>query len=236
MPSVPRYMIIEDACTFHVTWQCHDLQFFLENERSKRLYYNLLLEHKDRYRVKIYSYCFMSNHPHLTGYCEDKHLFSDFFRIVNSLFARKYNRWHGRRGQVVMDRFKSPRIDTSGDHLQVMFYNDLNPSRAGMVTHPSEYEWSSFHYYAFGQNDPLITPAPCYLELGRSPEERQKVYCSMVADILRCDWKEKKPYSSIWFIGNPEWVRRKSRDLRRARVQKIRDWLERRDAAFSNSS
>ena len=32
--------------------------------------------------------------------------FSDFFRVVNNLFARKYNKRHKRRGQVVMDRFK----------------------------------------------------------------------------------------------------------------------------------
>src|SRR3989338_11405826 len=112
MPTCPRYMIIEDHSYFHVTWQCHNKDFLLHFDWAKKLYYELLCQFKDRYKIQIYSYCFMSNHPHITGYCEEKELFSDFFRIVNSLFARTYNKMMKRRGQVVMDRFKSPKIET----------------------------------------------------------------------------------------------------------------------------
>jgi putative transposase len=148
----------------------------------------------------------MSNHPHLTGYCQDKKLLSDFMRTVNSLFARIYNKKSQRRGQVVMDRFKSPTIHTEFNHLQVMYYIDLNPKRAHIVCHPQEYKWSSYRYYAFGKADPLLTPAPCYLNLGDTPALRQKNYRMMVEAILKDDWKEKKPYSSAPFIGDPQWV------------------------------
>jgi REP-associated tyrosine transposase len=234
MPSLPRYAILDHHSTFHVTWQCHNRDWLLDSDWAKRLYYNLLLKYKDCYRVRIYSYCFMSSHPHLTGYCDDKNLLSDFFRTVNSLFARIYNKSRRRKGQVVMDRFKSPRIETEADHLKVMFYNDLNPKRARVVIHPKDYAWSSFHFYAYGKEDPLLTTAPCYLLLGRTPKERQEIYRKMVKEILKNDWKEKRPYSSVYFIGNPEWVQKKNQEIEEIRQQKWTEWKERFKRKFAS--
>lgn len=232
MANLPRYAFIEDGSTFHVTWQCHNKDWLLDSDWAKKLYYQLLLKYKDRYQVQIYSYCFMSNHPHLTGRCEDKTLFSDFFRVVNSCFAKGYNKRRSRRGQVVMDRFKSPRIETDADLLKVMFYVDLNPKRAGMVMHPQDYAWSSYLYYAHGKEDPLLTPAPSYLALGLNVQERQMSYRMMVEEILKADWKERKPYSSVGFIGNPDWVTEKNRALQDVKAQKLAAWKEKYRAKF----
>ena len=225
MANLPRYALIEDGSTFHVTWQCHNKDWLLGTDEAKALYYHLLLRFKNRYKIQFYSYTFMSNHPHMTGICQDKKLFSDFFRVVNSLFAKSYNRQKGRRGQVIMDRFKSPRIETDADLLKVMHYIDLNPKRAGMVDHPEQYKWTSYRYYAYGEADPLLTPAPSYLGLGMTDKDRQSCYQKMVDEILKNDWKEKKSYSSAPFIGNPDWVIQKNRRLKeiiaenRARLQ-----------------
>jgi Transposase and inactivated derivatives len=235
MPSYPRYAIIFNRSTFHVTWQCHNRSWLLKEDWAKRLYYNLLLKYKDRYRISIYSYCFMSSHPHLTGYCEDKKLFSDLFRLVNGLFARIYNKKMRRRGQVVMDRFKSPRIEKDTDQLMVMFYNDLNPKRARMVVHPKDYGWSSYHYYAFGKTDPLLTPAPSYLKLATENEERRKIYRKMVEAILLDDWKEKKPYSSAPFIGDPEWVKVRFEALQLFNKSRRIKWKEEFKAKFETA-
>lgn len=207
MATHPRYLIVFDGSVFHVTWQCHNLKFLLEKEWVKQKYYDLLLKYKDRYGVTIFSYCFMSNHPHLSGHCSDKKLFSDFFRTINSQLARSYNRKVKRRGQMVMDRFKSPVIESQGELLKVMMYIDMNPKRACMVNHPQEYKWSSFAHYAYGKKDPLITEPECYLSLGKTPKDRQREYLKMVEYILKHDWKEKKNYSRTCFIGSPDWVK-----------------------------
>jgi putative transposase len=227
MPTLPRYSILENHCTFHITWQCHNKSWLLRSDAAKKLYYDLLVKYKDRYRVKFYSYCLMSNHPHLTGTCEDISLLSDLFRLVNSLFARIINKRCKRRGQVVMDRFKSPVIHTDFDHLQVMFYIDLNPKRAKMVEHPKDYRWSSFHYYSYGKEDPLITPAPSYLNLGDSPRLRRKNYLLMITKILGNDWKEKRPYSSVAFIGNPDWVQARMDQLKTFQSLQRKSWRTR---------
>lgn len=131
-----------------------------------------------------------------------------------------------------MDRFRSPKIETFADLEKVMFYIDLNPNRANMVSHPKDYQWTSYHHYAFGREDPLITQAPSYKDMGRTTEERQRTYITMVEDILKADWEMKKEYSSIPFIGNPDWVSKKYQKLREIRRQKHLEWRQRFEARF----
>ena len=197
-------MIVCDGCSFHVTWQCHNRDWLLCENWAKQLYYDLLLKYKDKYGVRFHSYQLMENHPHLTGTMTTKENFSALFRVVNNLFARKYNRRKKLRGQVVMDRFKSPRIEDDAHMLWVMAYSDLNGVRCKRDQQPDDAKWSSYAYYAHGKSDPLITPAPSYFTLGNTPEDRQKTYRGMVGELIRQD---KINISNTCFIGNPDWVK-----------------------------
>ncbi len=201
----PRYTIVCDGSSFHVTWQCHNRDWLLREEWAKQLYYGLLLQYKDKYGIQIHSYQLMENHPHLTGTMTTKEGFSDFFRTVNNLFARKYNKRSKRRGQVVMDRFKSPRIQDDVYMLRAMTYGDLNGVRCGRDRGPRDARWSSYSYYAYGRDDPLISPATSYLALGETARERQRAYRAMVRELMRQD---RINISNTCFIGDPDWVRR----------------------------
>lgn len=126
-----------------------------------------------------------------------------------------------------MDRFKSPVIQTDTELLKVMQYIDLNPKRAQIAPHPKDYRWSSYHYYAHGKKDPLLTPPEMYLKMGPTPKARQKIYREMVEAVLKNDWKEKRPYSSTSFIGNPIWVEFKSQQLQAFQKRQRKEWKER---------
>jgi putative transposase len=207
MAHLARYLIISDDSYFHVTWQCHNKQFLLESDWARRVYYSLLLANKDKYGVTIYAYCFMSNHPHLVGHCRERELLSRFFQKVNSSFAKALNKRLGRRGQIVMDRFKSPCIQTSEYLFEVWKYVELNPVRAEMVSNPKDYHWSSYRFYAFGEADALVTAIPCYESLGDSPKERQDNYRKIIKEILLAEGHlQPKNYSSVYFIGDPGWI------------------------------
>jgi len=125
-----------------------------------------------------------------------------------------------------MDRFKSPKIDSEKYLFEVMRYIELNPCRAKMVTDPKEFRWSSFNYYAYGQKDPLLTPAPCYLWLGNTDEERQIKYRELVYELLITEGVKKKNYSVVHFIGNPQWVIENNSRLREIIKEKKRLKLE----------
>ncbi|MFA4874014.1 MAG: transposase [bacterium] len=211
MAYLPRYEIIHDDAFFHVTWQCHNRDWLLQWDWAKRAYYDLLLKYKDKYGVEIHAYNFMDNHPHLAGHLQSKENFSAFFRVVNSQFARIVNKQLERRGQVVMDRFKSPLIESDEHMLTAMAYIDLNQHRVKKVTHPCRNDWSSYQYYAYGKADKLITPSPSYLALGRSPLERQREYRAIVAALI--ENRRLMNISYTHFIGDPGWVIKKYREL-----------------------
>jgi len=221
MAYLPRYEIICDDAHFHVTWQCHNRDWLLKWDWAKKAYYDLLIRYKDKYGVRIHAYNFMDNHPHLAGHLENKEKFSAFFRVVNSRFARIVNRQLGRRGQVVMDRFKSPIIESDEHMLTVMAYVDLNQHRAGKVPHPRKNDWSSYRYYAYGKPDPLITPSPSYLALGRTPMERQGEYRAIVQSLI--EHRKVVNISRTCFIGDPDWVLRKYRELCERLGRKVTD-------------
>jgi len=232
MANYPRGLIVYDGSVFHVTWKCHNEDWLLSSEFAKRLYYELLVKYKDLYGIQIFSYCFMDNHPHLTGQCETQEKFSDFFRVVNSCFARKLNRYLKRKGQAVMDRFKSPVMETDEDLMSVIIYNDLNPFRTIKRIHPRDFKWSSYHQYAYGKSDPLLTEPECYKEMGKTPKERQRNYRFMIDEILKNDHRLPKcPYrdkgSPLCYVGNPEWVKERHSKLREVVYQKRKEWEDR---------
>ena len=68
-----------------------------------------------------------------------------FVKEVKERFSRWYNKRHGRRGTLWMDRFKSVIVEGKGEALRTMAaYIDLNPLRAGLVKDPKDYRWCGY--------------------------------------------------------------------------------------------
>lgn len=203
---------------------------------AKKFYYDLLLKYKEKYRVSFYSYHFMDNHIHLSGKIEGtKEAFSAFFQVVNSILAKEINKQFKRRGQVILDRFKSPCIQSDQALLCVMTYQDLNSWRVDRVKHPRDATWSSYRFYAYGEEDALITPAPSYLGFADSSEERQKIYREMVERIMDNDGRARRNYSAVRFIGDPDWVLRRECELKEAMRLKREAYLRRQRRIYSQS-
>lgn len=180
-----RESILENSSMFHITWQCHNQDWLLENEWPKKLYYELLLKHRKKYGLIFYGYQFMENHIHLAGKLTELETFSNYFRLINNLFARNLNHRLKRRGQVIMDRFLSLPIKDDRHMLAVLSYMDSNGVRAGRDKTPEESIWSSYRHYAYGDSDSLIDTAPTYFTLSNTPKERQVEYRQLVMVQLR---------------------------------------------------
>lgn len=219
MARLPRYLILEDKATFHITWKCHNETWLLDDMKIKKYYYDLLLNYKKKYQIKIHSYAFLSNHIHLCGTLSKLEQLYLFMKTTNSLLAKKVNHLFSRKGQVILDRYKSPRIQSDRHLLSVMTYVDLNPVRASICHSPQQYPYSSYRYYAYGEEDPLLDPPDCYLELGATPEERQTRYREMV-QALRKEDRSKREFTRVIFIGNPEWVIKRYEKIKSYREEK----------------
>ena len=72
------------------------------------------------------------------------HDLSEFMKTLLQRFTCWFNRTHERTGTLWEQRYKSV-IVQSGDAARTMAaYIDLNPVRAGMVSDPADYRWSSY--------------------------------------------------------------------------------------------
>ena len=130
-----------------------------------------------------------------------------------------------RRGQVVMDRPKTPVIENNQFLNNVMLYLDLNPVATKKPVHPKDCEFTSYHYYTYGKQDPQIDPSPPFLALGMDDMTRREVYRTMVEDIISVHLENKIDLEAfeeaVCFLGSPEFVVKKHKELQdRLKIRK----------------
>jgi len=119
--------------------------FFSDADRCH--FYLLMQEGVERFGHRVHAFCLMSNHVHLLIQVSEIPL----SRIMQNLSFR-YTRWINKRqrrtGHLFQGRFKAILVDADSYLLELVRYIHLNPVRAGVVGHISEYPWSSHAAYA----------------------------------------------------------------------------------------
>lgn len=132
---------------FHVMVQGINKKYIFERSIDKEEYLSLLLRHKEKFKIMLLAYCIMDNHAHLLIYTDEINEMSKYMRVVNSMFAKDYNRATGRVGYVFRDRFNSQYIDNKEYLLKCLRYIHMNPVKANMVASPEEYKYSTHSDY-----------------------------------------------------------------------------------------
>jgi putative transposase len=144
---------------------------------ADRLHYlRLLAKFAVEHACQVHAYVLMTNHFHLLVTPEGDESVSRMMKAVNERYVRAFNKRHRRTGTLWEGRFKSTVVETDRYLFNLYRYIELNPVRAGMVTRPDEYEWSSHAANAFGTQSALVTPHRSFLEIAPDPEERRLRY------------------------------------------------------------
>lgn len=141
MPSAAR--IVVPGFPHHVVHRGHDRQPIFRRSGDYERYLATLAEFKDRYRVKVYAYCLMTNHVHLLLEPADGHGMARLMRRAAGRHTRRLNAREGRRGTLWEGRYGSSVVDRDAYLLNCVRYIELNPVRAGLVRDPAGYAWSS---------------------------------------------------------------------------------------------
>lgn len=179
---LPRPYVLPVQSLFHFMWRAINGEFFLSSDEVKRAFLDSLFRFLGRSggEVLVYAFVVMSNHFHGAGeLLGDSRPFSCWMRSANSSFAQWLNRKLNRRGPVAQDRPKTVVAEDQQQLKRLMFYIDWNPVRAGMCDHPSEYPFSSYRFYAYGEVNAWtqhLTQPPWYRELGDDDHTRQRRY------------------------------------------------------------
>jgi len=99
----------------------------------------------------IHAYCLMPNHVHLLLTPSREDSCSQLMKQLGQRYAQYFNKRYGRTGTLWEGRFRSCIVNTASYLIACYRYIELNPVRAGIVSHPSLYPWSSYALNTSGE-------------------------------------------------------------------------------------
>jgi len=100
-----------------------------------------------RKRVRMIAYCIMPTHLHLFLEQKEQNGISVFMNHVLISYTRYFNIKHNRKGPLWESRFKNSLVVSDEYALHLTRYIHLNPSTAGLVGDPEEWDYSSYREY-----------------------------------------------------------------------------------------
>ena len=208
MPRLPRIRLPD--IPFHIVQRGNNRcrTFFCDADR--REYLSLLERISQRYESYIHAFVLMSNHVHLLMTARDADGISLTMQYLGSSYARHINRTRKRTGTLWESRYKSSPIDSDFYCLACYRYIELNPVRAGMVSDPIDYSWSSHRDNVGQRASSIIAPHATYLALGQSRDERCRRYRRLfddqlprfALDAIRCGSAKGSPVGSSEFAND----------------------------------
>lgn len=132
---------------YHITIRGNNKQSILKDNEDKGLFLDSLGKFKVRFKFRLYAFVLMNNHVHLVIETDHEVNISKIMQAVALSYSVKFRKKYPYSGHVWQGRFKSNIIDDDRYILECINYIHNNPVRAGMVSKPEDYFWSSYHFY-----------------------------------------------------------------------------------------
>ncbi|MBU2575085.1 MAG: transposase [Elusimicrobia bacterium] len=163
-------------------------ELFLDDS-DRREYLKLLGDKALEFCLTVHAYVLMTNHVHLLMETSQPNLSEAMCRL-NFDYSSYFNKRHGRTGHLFETRFKSRLVQKDRYFLAVLRYIHLNPVKAGLVTNPESYAWSSHRAYLFGGDNIVKSPGNVLSMFSNVLENRLKQYQEFLAEgVPEKEWK-----------------------------------------------
>lgn len=174
MPRMGRLII--PNFPHHVIHRGHNRQTLFACNDDFRYYLDNLAEWKNKLGCRLYAYCLMTNHVHLVvDPGDDPESLAKLMKRVAGRQTRYVNRLEGRSGTLWEGRYRSSIVCKDTYLLACCRYVEMNPVRACMVSHPSEYRWSSY-IEKTGEDFGIVDADPAFIGLAADETQRKQAY------------------------------------------------------------
>jgi len=140
MPRTAR--VVLPGYPHHVTQRGNNRQdvFFTDDDRAN--YLRILGVQCRKYGVAVHGYCLMTNHVHLVLTPAAADGLAKAVGRTHFAYTHYLNKARERSGHLWQNRFYS--CPVGQDYmLGILCYTEQNPARAGLVSVPWDYPWSS---------------------------------------------------------------------------------------------
>jgi putative transposase len=141
MPFPPRLQIA--GATYHVASRATGPSeyFRVPDDRSRLL--GILGYAVEKYGWRVHAYCLMVTHYHLLVTTPEPNI-ARGMQLLNSIYARAFNKRYGRIGHFVGARYSGRLIESEGHALEAARYLPLNPVRSRRCQRPEQWSGSSY--------------------------------------------------------------------------------------------
>lgn len=165
--------------TQHVIQRGNNRGPVFREDSDYRVFLSLLRRESERCAVAVHGYTLMSNHFHLMATPGDLTGLSKMMQGVGRTYVPLFNGRYQRTGGLWEGRYRSFAIESEAYWVTCLRYVELNPVRAGLVSAPEAYRWSSARAHVSGLPDPVVTDHDLYLRLGSTTDERQRAWAEI---------------------------------------------------------
>ncbi len=206
MARLPRLTL--PGYPHHIIQRGNNRQAIFATDANYRSLLALLAENAQKFAVDVHAYVLMSNHFHLLATPTTPDGLPLMMQAVGRRYVRYFNDAQGRSGTLWEGRYKSTLVQTERYLLACMAYIDLNPVRAGLVTQPRAYPWSSHAHYIGLRTDNLLTPHPLVWALGNTPFAREAAYTELVQSGVSAEQQAAMTSATLhgWALGEADFV------------------------------
>jgi putative transposase len=205
----------------HIIQRGNNRQNIFLTDEDRKAYLAWIAEYAAKFDIKIHAYVLMDNHTHLVLTPKSEQSLASLMQSLGQRYTQNFNYFHQHSGTVWEGRYKSTVIQSDRYLLACMVYVDLNPVRAGIVSDPADYAWSSHRHYIGQQFQPLVTAHEMMWNLGNTPFSREKAYLELVRAGLSQDQYKQVTDSALkgWALGDTQFTGQIQASTQR-RVQK----------------
>ena len=138
---------------YHVTSRGNARENIFLSDADRYAFLDILANTITKYNWLCHAFCLLDNHYHAIIETPDPNL-SLGMRQLNGVYTQAFNRRHLRVGHVFQGRYKAILLERESYLLELCRYVVLNPVRAGMVSRPDQWKWSSYKYTAYSSKIP----------------------------------------------------------------------------------
>ena len=183
-----------EGAVYHVTARGNERRAIVRDDRDREAWWRTVADMVRHYQVVCHAWVLMDNHYHLVVETPMPNL-SRALRHLNGVYTQRFNRRHGRVGHLFQGRFKAILIEKETHLLELCRYVVLNPVRAGAVTHPRFWRWSSYRAMAGEESEPPWLHTDWLLaQFGTTVSAARAGYRRFVADGLK---SSDSPWSQV---------------------------------------
>jgi putative transposase len=196
MTRDPRFCMAN--LTYHTYSRCINNSNMIKDDKTKELMITVIKETQEKYHFELSGFEILDNHFHfLIKTLDGGQTISKIMQRIKSVFARRYNKLHGRTGPFWNERFGSKIIEDAIDAttylLHLLWYMAYNSFRKNKVNNPRDYKYSSINCYLDENYKSCLTIKlhNSFINLGKTFQERLRGFLIFEDNFVKGLWYQK---------------------------------------------